>query len=122
MYPNFNFYFMFNTPYKFVLEDSMMEHNNEPSLTVPDMSYSIKEILQRFTSGQPLPIDQGLSFDDESDFDDDYLPPDRTEGGFDLSDIPILRAELQRLEELQIENDKSRQNDSDAGTVVPGDT
>lgn len=111
---------MFNTPYKFVLEDSMMEHNTEPSLTVPDMSYSIKEILQRFTSGQSLPIGQGLSYDDEDDFEDGFLPPDRTEGGFDLSDIPMLRAELQRLEELERENGESRQK-NDAGTAVPGD-
>ena len=46
--------FEFLTPYNYVLTSEMMEHNNEPSLTVPDMSYSIQEMVDRFVRGQPV--------------------------------------------------------------------
>lgn len=36
--------------------DEVGEVNSSPSVTVPDESLSVKDILQRFVSGQPLDI------------------------------------------------------------------
>lgn len=66
----------FKTPYnadKFPKDD---EINLEPSLTVPDEQLSIREIVERFSKGLPLPstmTKQGhyeLDEDDESEFPD----------------------------------------------------
>lgn len=45
------------------------EVNNEPSLTVPDMTMSLREIFQRFASGQPLNVQSNLVYTG-----DDYYP------------------------------------------------
>jgi len=69
----------FITPYTFDPAKFAGEVNKEPSLTVPDMSFSIQELLERFTT-MPEIIKQGF-FEENPDFDD-ALPVD-----VDLVDI-----------------------------------
>lgn len=87
---------MFNTPYNFVLTDDMMEHNNEPSMTVPDMSYSIQEILDKFVRGISLPVMNNLSYDDDVDVENMIVDPLRSMN--DLSDIVSFRQEVADFE------------------------
>lgn len=67
-----------------------MEVNEEPSMTVPDMSYSIKEILEKFTNGVDLMVSkmpqyaENQELVDEFEQEPDYLKPD-----FDLTDVPL---------------------------------
>lgn len=45
------------------------EINNQPSLTVPDQSYSIRDLLEHFTS-MPDDIMRPVFFDDDPDIDE----------------------------------------------------
>lgn len=62
----------FKTPYnsKGVYQ---VEVNELPSLTVPDMAMTVKEILIRHSQGLPFEAGKVPIFDDAQDFDD-YLP------------------------------------------------
>lgn len=85
------------------------QYNNEPSinelqyepgisLTVPDMSYTVQQIMDKFTSGNVPDIqNNNMAYDDEPSFDDITRPYD-----LDLADISALKAELEiRLQSLQ---------------------
>lgn len=60
----------FITHYSFDPAKYAGEVNKEPSLTVPDMSFTIQELLERFTS-IPEIMKQGF-YDDDPTFDDGY--------------------------------------------------
>lgn len=130
LYLHFKFDVMeFNTPYNYSLIDEFMEFNDEPSLTVPDMSYTIQELVEKFVSGADLSVSRPISYDgDDVDFSD-LLTPDRIEGGFDLSDLPLLEKEIARLRTVKVKSGKSSQNVSDGsedgsddGTAASGDS
>jgi len=70
----------FRTQYNFVQTPG--EEITGPSLTVPDMSMSIREIFQRFASGLPLTYSNKLTYTG-----DDYTPDLR---GLDLVEIEQL--------------------------------
>lgn len=81
--------FKFRTPYNY---DHTKEHYeeydlvNEPSLTQPDETLSIKEILYRFTNGISPFAGQELPYDPEGiTIDDDVNPANDME--LSLSDI-----------------------------------
>lgn len=57
-----------------------------PSLTVPDQSYTIREILEKFTRGIDPYLTKLPSYDDDDITVDDDLLPDRSPDS-DLSDI-----------------------------------
>ena len=44
----------FRNPYNFKLEAKDLENKKGKSLTVPDQSFTVQEILLKFTSGIPL--------------------------------------------------------------------
>lgn len=48
--------------------DKDIETNREPSLTVPDQSYTVREILEKFTRGLPLDVEQEGTYDEIEDF------------------------------------------------------
>ena len=48
--------------------DKDMETKREPSLTVPDQSYTVREILEKFTRGLPLDVVQEGSYEEIEDF------------------------------------------------------
>lgn len=45
---------MFKTAYNHLDVESQGEINSKPSMTIPDQSLTIKQIVQRFASGRPL--------------------------------------------------------------------
>ena len=78
------------------------ETNNEPSLTIPDQTMTIREILTRFSRG--LPVEQKIPIYNESD-SDDYIPDPRY---MDLAE----RQELSEMfkEELNFYKEQSQNN------------
>lgn len=77
-------------------EPSVGEINNQPSMTVPDQALSLKEILRRYASGQPLDGMREGWFDDEND-----LPDLNT---LDFADREDLLAEMRaKVESLRQE-------------------
>lgn len=46
---------MFRTPYKYDHTKQKYAHNTKPSMTVPQMALSIREIVDKFTRGVPVP-------------------------------------------------------------------
>lgn len=91
---------LFKTPYNFDSSDEVNYEviSNEPSMTVPDQSLTVKEILERYTQGIPMDIsmqDNDLEYDgDDPSFDDvnPFLDP-----AFDLSDLTDMELERVRL-------------------------
>lgn len=72
-------------------EGSLPWSSNKPSMTVPDMSMSVREIFQRFASGQPLTKNPMLNFTG-----DDYTPDIR---GLDLVEVQQLYEQSQNDQE-----------------------
>lgn len=69
--------------------------SSQPSLTSPDMSYSIKTLLEKFTTGITPPVMRDGHYDSDASFEN-Y---DKTRNGdFDLTDAT---QELLQLEKLQ---------------------
>lgn len=62
--------------------DKDIETKREPSLTVPDQSYTVREILEKFTRGLPLDIQKEGSYDEIEDFSG-YEP----EKAIDITDV-----------------------------------
>ena len=74
----------FRNPYNFKLEAKDLENKEGKSLTVPDQSFTVQEILLKFTSGIPLNIGLEVEYEgDDPSFDDidETRQPD-----FDLAD------------------------------------
>lgn len=75
--------------------EKQYEQNDEPSLTIPDQTLTIKEILQRFASGQTL--EGKIPIYDESE-SEEYIPDPRY---MDLAEREELsenfREELQHI-------------------------
>lgn len=49
-----NFNMIWKTPYNAIAFDNNYEVNTSPSLTIPDQSMSMSEIMRRFASGLPV--------------------------------------------------------------------
>lgn len=85
-----------------------MEKNEEPSMTVPDMSYSIKEILQKFAQGIGLNVARMPQYPDiEEDIDGevDYILPD-----YDLTDLHRDEVAQKERTKLAKESEKGEPN------------
>lgn len=103
----------FETGYTYNHLESPGEINNEPSLTVPDMSNTIQELLSRYTRLNEYQV--GASYDgDDVDFDD----PVMSNKNFDLLDIQDKQQELDQhmswIEELK--KQKAQTNKGSRGT------
>lgn len=82
----------------------------EPSLTMPDMSMSVNEILIRFSQGKPLSLSQNLVYTE-----DEWTPDVRT---MDLSQIQelqeqnteyILRTQREIEEKRKLRNEAKKE-------------
>jgi len=62
---------LFRTGYNRELTPSRGEVNTLPSMTQPDMGYSLREILDRFTNGMPLNVAKSYYYEDNPDEDFD---------------------------------------------------
>ena len=66
----------FNTIWNYDYSDKMnYPEFSDVSETVPDMSLSIRDILERFSRGQSLPVGRDGVYDDDPDFDDNVMDP-----------------------------------------------
>lgn len=83
------------------------EVNKQKSLTIPDQSMSIKEILNRYSRG--LPIESFKPIYDDVDDTDDFLPDPRT---LDLADRQEY-AEMVREELIAINSRKNVNSSSE---------
>lgn len=87
----------------FSQDSSYLEVNNEPSLTVPDQSLTVQEILDRFTRRLPTPHTPNLVYSD------DDFPDIRT---LDLAEIQQLREDnLNEIKALEQEVDRRRKEE-----------
>jgi len=83
-----------------------MEVNEEPSMTVPDMSYSIKEILEKFTNGVDLMVSRMPQYAENQELVDEFeREPDYFKPDFDLTDVPLN----QNQEDIKPEYVKKRE-------------
>lgn len=76
----------FRHAYNFELNDSSMTSNDEPSMTIPDESYTVQELFRRFAAGIAPPVSQNPHFelDENSDDFDSYDPIE--DPSFDMVD------------------------------------
>jgi len=86
--------------------------NTLPSMTVPDQSYSVRELYDRFAQGLPLDVGSlnlGYSLDGE---DDDETLTGRHPASFDITELHALQreavAKLQKTREEGINKVKAR--------------
>lgn len=91
--------FRIKTPFNYMEFEQDHEVNNEPSLTIPDQTMTIPEILERYARGLPI----GGSNENEYYDEDDTLPDPRTldlEERFQLADK--IRQELSEFGKSQV--------------------
>lgn len=95
---------IFNTPYTYKNEDHLPVPSLLPSLTVPDQSYSIREILQKFALGQALPIDTSNSvYEDDVDCDSTDLLPEQMNDVDFFDKVEIAKQAASRRKALEAE-------------------
>lgn len=84
------------------------EKNNEPSLTIPDQTLSIKQILERYASGQSL--EGKTPYYDESE-SEEYYPEPRY---MDLAEreeyANQFKEELQKIKESSKRKQRNGEN------------
>lgn len=89
--------YVLRTPLNYVPEKG--EVNEQPSMTVPDMTMSIGEILTRFAQGRPLSFSTTMHYTG-----DDYMPDVRS---MDITEVEELRERTAaRIEELTKQRDE----------------
>lgn len=106
----------FITGYTYKQTDFPGEVNNEPSLTVPDMSHTIQDLLTKYTRHNEYMLD--ASYDDEMvDFDDEVM----SNKNFDLVDIQTKQQELEQ-QLSWIDEAKKQKSEASKGSrgVPPG--
>lgn len=93
------------------------EVNTLPSMTVPDQSLSVKEILYRFQEGLPLDnIRRGEQYDEpeldgysvDIDSDDSFAVHPSNSLGYDLTELDDMRRESKRVITYAAEVSKKR--------------
>ncbi|WNK13930.1 MAG: hypothetical protein [Microvirus sp.] len=80
-------------PYYFRVTKKEMETPRGVSLTVQDDSYSVRDIFEKFTSGQDLGLDRNTFFSEEADHEDHDL---EALGRMDISERGLLLEETKR--------------------------
>lgn len=93
----------FNTPYTYNYED-YVEAGGGEELAVPDQSYDIPELFERFASGLPLePYQRNVTYDEDGDEEPNNWDVDpSTVPGVDIVDIDNAKKSVRdKIEELQ---------------------
>lgn len=79
----------------------------QPSMTVPDQTISIKELVNRFTQGLPIPVGKTPIYDESGEAEGIDLKK------LDLSEIHNMAKDVQwKLEKAQKAAEKSKQKES----------
>lgn len=73
---------------------AICETNVGESMTQPDMTYKIRDILKRAEAGQYIPVFQG-------DYDEEGALQIIRKPDFDLTDIDVINGNLAQLKEIQ---------------------
>lgn len=84
----------FITKFTFTTEGIGHKKSEKPSLTVPDQSYSVQELIEKFTRNIPVPISQIGNYDEEPDFDN--IDPSRL-SDYDLTTLQDMQIEYQSI-------------------------
>lgn len=106
-----------NTPLNYNFEDYKYKPDGV-SMTIPDMSYSLKELVDKFTLGN-LPVDvvRSVMYSDNPDFDD-FIAHEY--GDFDLTDYAREMNKLRELHSLRMERRKAAEHTHpDDGEATP---
>lgn len=82
----------FRSAYSFTPLETDYEAGGGISLTLPDDSYSVEDLLRRYANGIMPPVGRNVYFEDDPDFDniDPTLDP-----SFDLSDATAIMQDLE---------------------------
>lgn len=83
---------------------------NSPSLTVPDQSLTIRQIIERYQRGEEMNIAHPCHYDDDETFETD---PTAMGQNFDLADFTAMQKEINERS-LQRERDAARKKQEDA--------
>jgi hypothetical protein len=100
------------------LEGRFENLDYETDLTVPDQTLTIREILNRFTLGQPVEGGKSIDYDGTDDFDatDPTLDPD-----FDISDAERIIKDIKRNQAERNDQEKAIRDDpKDPTKIDPG--
>lgn len=105
---------------KFSLEE-VGEVNSSPSVTVPDESLSIKDILQRFVTGQPLDIlrRSAIFGDDMEQNEDDWSVHPSNQFEHDLLDLIDGQEEVDNIKARKQSKNATTNLNDDAKMDVP---
>jgi len=97
------------------------EFNNSPSLTVPDQTLSIREILDRYARGLPTEgMSNGLYDDNLNEDDPDYLPDPRR---LDLAEREQYKQMItSELQELKNKLNELAKKANEVSTTAPPST
>lgn len=107
--------------------DSDVEHPIGSSLVEPDQSYSIREILDRFSRGNAPAVERSVSYEIDKGYDevleDGDFDTNPLEGGdFDIADLPEMKAQndariasvkesLKKTKKQEVKSDKLPENE-----------
>lgn len=104
---------------------------DEKSLTVPNQSYSIRELMIKFASGQHVPVAKPVYYDGETgDVTEEHIDPtlnpdyDLSDAFRDLEEIQQgieLKKIKQKDEKAQKEAEKPKKTDEAPGPQSPGE-
>ncbi|AXH75010.1 MAG: hypothetical protein [Microviridae sp.] len=119
----------FKTQYNRITKPSDYTHITGESMTVPNESYSLKEIVEKFSREYPKHMLRTGYFDgEENDIDFDDIDPTR-QGDFDLTDAIELKEKIfekQKTKKAQknlltpqneLKTDHIQQTDSQPNTI-----
>lgn len=67
----------------------------QESLTIPGLSYTIQQIIERFASGMPARTHAGTYEDNEPDIDNDIIYTKQ----YDISEREYLREQIRRIKD-----------------------
>ena len=112
---------IFKTKYNFDPIEAIGEINEEPSLTVPDMNYTVREMLDKFVRGHELPVAEFGLFDEEEELDSWEINPRRL-GTYDLTDLTEMQLELEaNLSEIKRARSELTQKEAQKAAEKPAD-
>jgi len=103
----------YRTPSNYHLHPRVYEKNDDPSMTIPGESYSIRELLEKQTQGIMPPIHRQQIYDENPTFDTDTTVhnPD-----YDLTDKENLLIEKKAQLELLIKEQKQKKDQGSSKT------
>lgn len=99
----------------------LQEMNTDISMTVPDESYTVRDLLDKFTRGVVPPVARHVRYDDDPDSVDLDALPDNSFDKFDAYDrLQQLEAEIafkKRNLELKALEDEKKKDDKDLSQI-----